>query len=61
MKTTFVPAMMDQVPQMPRRLRRVYERTFDLEKEYVRIRGDVAKATAMDVVDGEIVARTSSS
>jgi hypothetical protein len=61
LKTTFVPAMMEQVPQMPRRLRRVYERTFNLEKEYVHIRGDVAKATAMDVVDGEIVARTSSS
>jgi len=60
LKTTFVPAMMDQVSQMPRRLRRVYERTFKLEKEYARIRGSMAEANAMDVVDGEIVARTSS-
>ena len=37
LKTTFVPLMMERVKTMSRRSRRVYERTFDLERTFVSV------------------------
>jgi hypothetical protein len=37
LKTTFVPLMMERVKTMSRRARRVYERTFDLERSFVSV------------------------
>ena len=37
LKTTFLPLMMERVKTMSRRSRRVYERTFDLERTFVSV------------------------
>jgi hypothetical protein len=37
LKTTFLPLMKERVKTMSRRSRRVYERTFDLERAVVSV------------------------
>jgi hypothetical protein len=37
LKTTFIPLMRERVPSMDRRIRRVYERTLNLERDCLRI------------------------
>jgi hypothetical protein len=61
LKTTFVPAMHEHVKHMPRRMRRVYERTFELEKDALAIENMHEDGTVddIDVVDGRIVAKRS--
>ena len=58
LKTTFVPLMLKHVKLMPRRTRRVYERTFNLEKESVMIENMPSDGVVddVDVKDGRFVA-----
>ena len=57
LKTTFVPAMREHVKRMPRRTRRVYERTFELEKDGLTILDMDGTADDIDVVDGRVIAK----